>query len=147
MPPCKHVVLDDLCREIAKEQLLLFFVDIETDMSDVPRLEAVDQGGRVDQRASARVDDHHSRLHLRDRRGIDHVPRVARQRRVQRHDVGLRPQLFERPVVHAEAGALRIDGDVVRENPAAEAAEDPRSSKNSRSNPCVLKKAMRIPSA
>ncbi len=28
--------------------------------------------------------------------------------------------------MHAELGALRIDGDVVRENPAAEAAEDAR---------------------
>ena len=31
--------------------------------------------------------------------------------------------------MNAQAGALRIDGDVVRENPAAEAAEDARDNR------------------
>ena len=33
------------------------------------------------------------------------------------------------PVLHAQIDALRIDGDVVRENPAAEAAEDARDNR------------------
>ena len=95
--PRENVILNDLRRQVPEEQLLLFFVHVESDISDVPRLESLNERDRVDHAPTTCVDDHYVRLHPLYRRGIDHVSRVTRERCMQRDDLRLFPQVFSDP--------------------------------------------------
>src|SRR5687768_17453147 len=45
----EYVVLDDLRREIAEEQLFLFLIDVEAEVPDLAGLQAINERSRVDE--------------------------------------------------------------------------------------------------
>ena len=75
------------------------------DLGDVERgarqVAGAQRGGErvlVDEAAAPDVDQERAVLHLRD---VDHVPRLGRERDVQRHAVGAAQQLVELDELHA----------------------------------------------
>lgn len=132
MPTDKHiieahqaaqlVVLDDTARPITEEVLALALVDVEAQRTDVVGLERRNHGRRVHQRAARRVDDDDAALRQRERAHIQHVPRLRRQRAVQRDDVGLAQGLVQRRVRDAvQRRGGRVGARVVGQDAAAEA--------------------------
>ena len=63
---------------VALPVLVLRFANIEAEGADMARFQSFDHGGGIDERAAAGVDQHHPRLHPRERVSIDHVARPGR---------------------------------------------------------------------
>src|SRR5262245_12760062 len=72
------------------------FIDVERRPGDEVLLKRPRQGGLVDHRAAGRVDQKRRALHARQRPLVDEVPRVGRQRHVQRNYVRCDEQAIER---------------------------------------------------
>ena len=73
----------------SKNQRVLLLVHVEAQVADGAVLERLDDRLGVDQAASAGVHDHHAALIARERRALDEVVRLGRERRVEGDDVGL----------------------------------------------------------
>ena len=86
-------------------------------------LNAVDQSTGVDQCAACAVDDDNTRLHLLNSLGVDHVVGAVVEEGVQRDDIGLRIQRFERNVLHAHLLHFLGRERVMRDNAAAKAGQ------------------------
>nr|WP_275889734.1 hypothetical protein [Glycomyces sp. YM15] len=123
--PVEEVVADHLVREVLEEQVGLLLVHVQSQVPDPAALEAVDDGGGVDQRAAARVHQHRARTHQRDAVAVDEVERLGCERAVERHDVGAGEQLLERHVCGAGRLGLRARIGVVRQDAASEPGHDP----------------------
>ncbi len=90
----------------------------------------------VDEAAARAVHDPHSRPHLRDRRGVDDVPRLVGERRVQRDEVGAMEERVEVDLLNADLrGALVGEERIIRNHPhlEPERAAAPPPSRCSRS--------------
>ncbi len=68
---------------------------VERGAGDVPALEGVHERVQVDQVATGGVHDPHARLHQMEAFGVDQVPGLGGERRVQRDEVGLEQQVLE----------------------------------------------------
>ena len=110
---------------VVVEQLALALVHVQREPGQPLLLERRDHRPRVHEPAARRVDQQRPRLHERQRRVRDDVPRLVRQRAVQRHHVAAPQQLLERHVLaeRLERGARER---VVRHQLAPEALHDPR---------------------
>ena len=74
----------------------LVLVDIERGAGDQALLQRPGQRVLVDDGTAGRVDQIRRALHPRQRAPIDQMPRLRRQRHVQRHDIGRVEQPIER---------------------------------------------------
>ena len=82
-----------------------------------------DQGVQVDQVAAGGVHDPHAGLHEREPLGVDQVPGLGGERRVQRDEVGLQQQVLERRRRHLQlAAALGRHERVEHHDPHTERA-------------------------
>ena len=89
-----------------RRHLRLVLVDVEAGREERALLQRAGERGRVDQPAARRVDQHGARPHARERRGVDQVTCLGRERHVQRDEVRARQQLVERHVLGAEPRLL-----------------------------------------
>ena len=80
----------------------LFCKDVQRRSRDVSAIDRRRQVGFVDQLSARSVDDAHALLHLRDRRRVDHVPRLRAHRRVQRDKITFRQKLIEWHKFHGQ---------------------------------------------
>ena len=79
----------------------------------------------MDQLPAPRVDEHHARLHLRDRYVTDHVTGRIVQRTVQRDDIRTGIEFVERHIVEPlGCGKSRIGTGVVGQHPHPEPQKD-----------------------
>ena len=72
---------------------------VEGRAGDLAGIERRAQRRLVDQAAARAIDDAHALLHLGERRGVDDVPGLVGQRRVQRDEIGAPEQLVELDLV------------------------------------------------
>src|SRR6266508_1016477 len=79
----EDVVTDDLIRQVFKEEIGLLLINVQAEIAYPARLQSFDHRLRVNQCATARVDQHHSGLHLSERLIINQVMCLRRQRAVQ----------------------------------------------------------------
>ena len=123
--PGQHVVIQNAVRGILVEVGRLLFVDVQPRGADPLLLQTVDQRLGMDQLPAARVDEHDTRLHLRDGHVADHVARRIGQRAVQRNNVRTVVELVERDIGDARRrGILRIGIEVIGQHLHAEPLED-----------------------
>src|SRR5690606_13383830 len=97
----EQVVLNDLVGEVLEEQLLLFLVHVEAQVAYLAALQRLDGRLRVDERAPAGVDQHNAVAHLTERRRIDEVIGLRRERAVQRDDIRACVQLGQADILPA----------------------------------------------
>ena len=79
---------DDVRRLQQRPGVRLGREDVDRRAGDLSRLERGDERGLVDQLAAGGVDDPDAVAHVRDRAGVDRVPRVVGQRQMQRQELG-----------------------------------------------------------
>lgn len=108
---------------IDADHVILTLKAVHADRAYTAGLNAVDQSTGVDQCAACAVDDDNTRLHLLNSLGVDHMVGAVVEEGVQRDDIGLRIQRFERNVLHAHLlhffGRVRVMCD----NAAAKAGQ------------------------
>ena len=75
---------------------------VEGGAGDLAGIERRAQGRFVDQPAARAIDDAHALLHRRERLGVDDVPGLVGERRVQRDEIGAPEQLVELDLLDAE---------------------------------------------
>ena len=119
--PRQHVVAEDMAGTVLKKDVPLLLVHVQTGRAHLPRLDALQQGFRVDQRAPGGVQEDHTLFHLPDGVGTDHVPGLVRQGTVEGDDVGPGEQLRQGYIVDAAVGNREF---VVGDHPHAEAPAD-----------------------
>jgi hypothetical protein len=73
----------------------LFAEHVERGARDLPFGDRTSQGLFVDDAASGRVDEQGAALHFLERRVVEHVLRLGRERRVYRHEICTLQQLIE----------------------------------------------------
>ena len=124
--PGEQVVVENVAGAVLKENVGLLLVHVQAGRADFAGLDPLQQGLGVDQAAPGGVHEHHALLHPSDRRSVDHVTGLLRQRAVQGDDVGPLEQLVQRHVVDAAVRRReRIIGDDLHAEAAADVDEDP----------------------
>ena len=72
----EDVIENDMSRAILEEEILLLLVDVEAKGADLPALESGNHRARVQQSASACIDEHHAVAHSAERLRLDEVIRL-----------------------------------------------------------------------
>ena len=108
---------------IDADHIVLALEAVHADRADAAGFDAVDERTGVDERAARTVDDDNAGLHLLDGLCVDHVIGAVIEERVQRDDIRLGIQRFERNVLHAHLLHLLRRIRVVRDDAAAEAGQ------------------------
>ena len=81
---------------------------------DLAGFERFDQGGFVHQPAARAIDDAHALFHLLDRRGVDDVPGLFGQRRMQGDEIGALEQLVQLDLLDAQIARALLRQDTGR---------------------------------
>jgi hypothetical protein len=89
-------------RVVRRGRLLL--EDVERRATDVAGGDRVGERALVHEPTAGAVHEQHPLLHPRDRRSVHDVPRLIRQRDVERDHVRLAPELVEIDLRHPEPG-------------------------------------------
>ena len=90
----KRIVADDVGGMILEKQGGLLLVDVDGEEADLPLLQRLHDGGRVDERTPAGIDEEDAVLHGRDGGRIDHVMGRGHEGHVKGEDVRVTEQLF-----------------------------------------------------
>ena len=111
---------------VLEEIVGLLLVDVEPGGADPPALQAVHERGAVDEASAAGVDEHDALLHHGDGFVVDHVVVLRRERAVERDDVALAEDRFERDVLEIQfARVFGVRVRIVRQHAHPEAAQQP----------------------
>ena len=111
---------------VLKEHVRFFLVYVQAGRTDLPGLDAFQQGFRVNQAAPGGVHDHDALLHLSDGVRVDHVAGFIRQRAVEGDDVAPLQQLIQGNVFDSAVLCReQVVGDHVHPEAAADVDEDP----------------------
>ncbi|MNL12556.1 hypothetical protein D3C87_1334280 [compost metagenome] len=122
--PRQNIVLQRQVGPILEEQLRLFFIHIQPQITQLPALEGVNQRGRVHQATATGIDQHCPRLHVRQGFAVDQMLALIVERAVQADDLRLGQQLRQTQVAGAERFDLRVGVRVVGQQLATETVHD-----------------------
>ena len=121
----EFVVVEDLAGEVLEEDAFFFLINVEGDAADLAAFEGVDEGGGVDEGASADVDEDDAGLHHLKRFLADDVVGFGGERGVEGDDVTLPGEGDGVGVLDAVlSGPFEVGKGVVGEDAHAESAED-----------------------
>ncbi len=121
--PGEHIVLNDGLGEVFKEHIGFVFVDVQPQPADLVIFQSVNDGARVDQAATAGIDDHDGVFHRTDGLFIDHVSGLRCERAVQTDNVAVPEQRVQ--IGRDDGVVTRLERKrVVGQNLAAKAGQD-----------------------
>ncbi|MNJ45349.1 hypothetical protein D3C77_404390 [compost metagenome] len=120
----QYVVLQRQVGAVLEEQLGFFLVDIQAEVTQLAVLQGLDQRRRIDQCATAGIDQHRAGLQLRQALRVDQVAGVFGQGAVQADDLCLAQQLRQFQITRAQGQQLRVGVRIVRQQLASETGHD-----------------------
>ena len=126
LEPYECIILDDFFREILKEKIPFFLVDIQPEVADATTLQAVYNCVAVNERATARVDHHHPVGHLGDRLRVYDVVCLVRQGTVETDDVRFSVEFIQLDVADSGRCELLVGILIVGAHITAETLHDAR---------------------
>ena len=122
---CQDVILEDVSREILKEEVGFFLVNVKASRSHVSGFDGGKQCLGIDQRTARGVDKHHAATALRNRLLVDHVVGLLGERTVQRNNITARKELVKLDVADGVAVVKVLCGEfIVCQHLHAKAAAD-----------------------
>src|SRR6266540_966890 len=116
----EDVIPDDLIRQVFKEEIGLFLINVQAEIAYLAGLQSFDHRLRINQCAAARVDQHDAGFHLAERLGVNQVTRLRRQRAVQRDDVRSGEEMRARHIVHTQPLTVGVWKRIVRQKSTTE---------------------------
>ncbi|MNM72193.1 hypothetical protein D3C81_838810 [compost metagenome] len=122
--PGQHIVLQRQVGAVLEEQLCLFFIDVQPQVTQATVLQGVDQRRGVHQAATSGIDQHRARLHVCQGLAVDQVLALLVERAVQADDLRFGQQLRQAQVARAEGFDFWIGVRVIGQQLAAETVHD-----------------------
>src|SRR5215468_9262654 len=120
----EDIILDDLIRQIFKEEIGLFLINVQAEIPYPARLQCFNHRLRINQCAAARIDQHDAGFHLAERLGANQVTRLRSQRTVQGDNVRSGEEMRARNIAQAEPLAVRIWKRITSQQLATEAVHN-----------------------
>ena len=106
--PREHVVGNDQAGAVFEKDLLFFFVNVESEIANLPALQCSDYGDSVQQPSTTGVDEHDAGFHFLNRSRVNHAFVLGSERAVQRDDVRPREQFVQFEVLDAGRSTFSI---------------------------------------
>lgn len=123
--PHQHIIMNNLPRMIIIKQRTLTFVNIQRNTPQMLRLESPNHSLRINKPSSGSIDQHRTRLHLRNRLLVDNPPRAIHQRAMQADHVRLSKNLIKRLIL-SNPFKRRRRKRIVRQDPTPKPLHDLR---------------------